>query len=141
MLAECPFCRSRALRTRNLGRKTGGSIGTLAGSVGGIAAVYRGGRIGATVGAIAGPPGTVIGGLAGAVMAGLFGGIAGASAGCALGELVDRKILDNHQCLRCGFRFSLPAGDSSPSLPVINYPLMPDDEDGNAHFDDQGDLI
>jgi hypothetical protein len=36
----------------------------------------------------------------------LVGALAGGSAGIALGEVVDNKILDNYQCLCCQFTFS-----------------------------------
>lgn len=106
MSISCPNCRSALIETRNLARKTGGLIGTVGGTVGGAASSLTGVEIGMTVGVVAGPPGMVVGGFLGALMGALFGGTACGLAGAQLGELVDRRILDNHRCLVCGHCFS-----------------------------------
>jgi uncharacterized protein YcfJ len=42
------------------------------------------------------------------VLAGCVGAVAGGIIGSKLGEFVDDNILDNYQCLRCGYTFSKP---------------------------------
>jgi hypothetical protein len=60
------------------------------------------------------------------VITGLIGGATGGSIGLTLGEFVDDNILDNHQCLDCGQRFSTKSNsstayDSSRALPEKIY--------------------
>ncbi|MBK7300229.1 MAG: hypothetical protein IPI79_07520 [Moraxellaceae bacterium] len=42
------------------------------------------------------------------VLAGCVGAVTGGIIGSKLGEFVDENILDNYQCLRCGYTFSKP---------------------------------
>jgi len=63
--------------------------------------------VGASLGIVGGPVGSAIGGLAGAIIGGLFGAAAGGAVGTRVGEAVDDHILDNYQCLACGYTFSL----------------------------------
>src|SRR5690606_2509851 len=75
----------------------------------GVSATLKGARIGTQVGWVAGPPGRFVGGLTGAIVGTLLWGVMGGKAGATLGEVVDEHMLDNHQCLRCGHRFSEPS--------------------------------
>jgi hypothetical protein len=95
MSISCPQCDSDRIRSKNIGRKAGGTIGTFAGAA-----------RGATMGAAAGPAGAIVGGIAGALMGGLFGGSAGGAIGSRIGKAVDDNILDNYQCRDCGHTFS-----------------------------------
>tara|TARA_R100001369_G_C3300181_1_gene165552 strand:+ start:219 stop:491 length:273 start_codon:yes stop_codon:yes gene_type:complete len=74
--------------------------------VGGALAAANGARFGVTLGLIVGPGGAVLGGLTGAMLGALSGGIAGCATGALLGDMVDESILDNFQCLECGYTFS-----------------------------------
>ncbi|WP_284898003.1 hypothetical protein [Burkholderia sp. lyk4-R2A-23] len=102
---SCPQCGSMHIETRNVGRKTGGTIGSVAGATSGFAMALSGAEAGAAVGAIGGPVGAVFGGLAGAVVAGLLGSAAGSVAGTAVGAVLDDNVFDNHRCLTCGHSF------------------------------------
>ncbi|MDN8037895.1 hypothetical protein [Burkholderia vietnamiensis] len=102
---SCPQCGSMHLETRNVGRKTGGTIGSVAGATSGFAMALSGAEAGAAVGAIGGPVGAVFGGLAGAVVAGLLGSAAGSVAGTAVGAVLDDNVFDNYRCLTCGHGF------------------------------------
>lgn len=102
MTIKCPICESPRIITRDYGRKTCGTIGTVAGAASGAAAAATGARLGATIGAIAGPAGSV----AGAIIGGLFGGVAGGTAGAEAGKLIDQHVLDNFECIACGHCFS-----------------------------------
>lgn len=106
MILQCPKCKSVHINVKNHARKAGGTIGAIAGTFGGLSAIGYGARTGATAGLLFGPLGPTIGGISGAVLAGLTGGAAGGSAGLALGELIDRKILNNLQCMSCHHSFS-----------------------------------
>jgi hypothetical protein len=52
--------------------------------------------------------GSVVGGLAGALFGGFIGGVLAVRQALNCGEFVDDNILDNYQCLRCGYTFSKP---------------------------------
>lgn len=106
MILQCPKCKSVHINVRNHARKVGGTIGAIAGTFGGLSAIGYGARTGATAGLLFGPFCSTIGGISGAILAGLTGGAAGGSAGLALGELIDRKILNNLQCMSCNHSFS-----------------------------------
>jgi len=109
MNPTCPNCNSSRIITRNRARKAAGLIGTVGGCVGGATGSLSGIEIGMTVGIVAGPPGMVFGGVLGALFGAVVGGTAGGLSGARLGELVDRRILDNYRCLACGHCFSLSA--------------------------------
>ncbi|MGS1052761.1 hypothetical protein ACVCIC_28775 [Burkholderia glumae] len=100
--ARCPHCDSTRIDTLDLGRRTGGTIGSVAGATGGFAMALSGAEAGAAVGAIGGPVGSILGGLAGAVIAGLLGGAAGGAAGSAVGAAIDDNLLPNYRCRSCG---------------------------------------
>ena len=100
MSLQCPKCQSERIDVRNNAKKAIGSIGTVIGCIGGVAAELKCARVG--------PIGTTVGGVTGAIIGGMFiGGIAGGTAGVALGEVVDENILDNYLCLDCEYTFSL----------------------------------
>jgi hypothetical protein len=107
MNLTCPQCQSDSIGTKNLAKKTGGTIGTVAGAASGAAGAMGGAEIGASAGLIAGPVGAIFGGIVGAILGGLFGGAAGGTVGARLGEVVDDTVLDNCHCLQCGYCFSL----------------------------------
>ena len=104
---RCPRCLSSRIDTRNLARKAGSTIGSVAGATGAMTAALAGAETGALVGSFAGPAGTVFGGLAGAAIAGLVGSAAGCAAGSVVGAAIDDNVLDNHLCLACGHAFSV----------------------------------
>jgi rubredoxin len=106
MTLKCPKCHSKRIETKNYAKKTGSTIGTVAGAARGAAGVVAGAEIGAAAGLIAGPVGATIGSIAGAIIGGLVGGAVGGAAGAMLGEVVDDNILNNYQCLACGYTFS-----------------------------------
>jgi hypothetical protein len=110
MSLQCPKCSSFQIGDRNHARKVAGTIGTVAGCVGGVTAVVHGAELGAIIGMALGPVGAALGGTVGALIGGfVVGGIAGGAAGAALGEVVDHTILDNEECLECGYTFSDPS--------------------------------
>ena len=103
---SCPCCKSRRLKKLNYGKRTGGTIGTIAGAIAGRTSLIGGAELGATVGLMSGPFGIVIGGFAGALMGVLVGGATGCTVGSKLGTVIDDRILDNFQCLDCKYTFS-----------------------------------
>ena len=105
MTSNCPKCHSDRIGTKNLGRKTGGVIGTVAGAASGAASILREAPTGWGVTSVALPTAAPFSTIASAVLAGLFGGAAGCAVGATLGEAVDEHILDNWQCLACGYTF------------------------------------
>ncbi len=105
-LLVCPLCKSDRIETGHVATKLGGTIGTIAGAGVSIASSISGARAGAAVGAIGGPLGIAVGGVAGAILAALASGAAGCTTGIALGQIVDRTVLDNHQCCDCGATFT-----------------------------------
>lgn len=106
MSLRCPNCHSKQIGFKNYGKKAGGAMGTAAGAFGGASGAMGGAKVGTTAGMIAGPVGAVLGGFAGALFGGLLGGAAGGATGSKCGEYVDDNILDNYQCLACGYSFS-----------------------------------
>jgi hypothetical protein len=108
MSIQCPQCGSHRITTRDIGRKAGGAIGTVAGGCTGMSSVLAGARIGTVVGIVAGPAGSTLGCLAGALIGGLIGAATVGVAGAKLGEVLDARVLDNHQCLQCDHVFSVP---------------------------------
>ena len=106
---HCPCCHSTHLVQRATARRVGGVLGAAAGTAGGIASAgagaATGARLGSLVGLIAGPLGAPISGLAGALLGGLIGGATGGLAGAQLGDVIDRKVLDNVECVACGHTF------------------------------------
>ena len=106
MTTECPHCQSTRITTRNVAKKAGGLIGTVGGTASGAAGAINGAKFGGIVGVAGGTAGIALGTLAGAIFGALVGGASGGMAGAKLGELVDDRVLDNHQCLDCGHSFS-----------------------------------
>jgi hypothetical protein len=108
MSIQCPKCGSTLITTRDLGRRTGGAIGTVAGGFTGFSGALTGGRLGMTAGFVAGPAGSAIGCLAGALIGGLVGAATVGVAGAKLGEVIDARVLDNLVCGHCEHVFSAP---------------------------------
>lgn len=109
MSVQCPRCYSMNIQTHNRAKHAGGVIGGVGGTASGIAGALSGAEVGGTVGVWAGPFGLALGTLAGALIGGLVGGATGGIAGAKLGEVVDARVLENHQCLDCGHHFSQSA--------------------------------
>jgi hypothetical protein len=107
MYTPCPSCNAGRVITKNIGKQTGGLIGAVGGAVSIGAGALSGAQTGAAVGVAAGPVGSVIGSIVGAIIGSLFGGAAGGIAGATLGQHVDEKVLNNYQCLNCGYSFSV----------------------------------
>lgn len=112
---NCPKCKSNEVEKRNheqLLQKTGGILlsaaGTTAGTVGGAAS---GASIGAAIGAVAGPLGVIMGGtigtFVGAISVGVTGGFIGHRFGKKAGEVVDKNVFLDYQCLKCKHRFKI----------------------------------
>ena len=114
MTISCPKCNSPHIKLRNIARRTGGTIGTVAGATSGVLAIKKGARIGSQAGLILGPIGSPIGAVCGAVITGLICAPTGGSVGLTLGEFVDDNILDNYQCHDCGQRFSTKSNSATP---------------------------
>lgn len=108
MTVQCPQCGSTSIRERNLGRRTGGALGSVAGGMTVFSGALAGGRLGMSVGVVAGPAGSAIGCLAGALIGGLAGAVAVGVAGAKLGEVLDARVLSNLECLHCEHVFSAP---------------------------------
>ena len=96
MYLQCPKCQSSQIGSINQGRKVAASIGSVAGGAEGAIKAMQ--TIRQLVPANA-PISTMI-------LAGCVGAVAGGIIGSKLGEFVDDNILDNYQCLRCGYTFS-----------------------------------
>lgn len=91
----CPRCHCPRIECRNIGRKAGSTLGTLAGVV-------------ASLSVLSGlPGGLLLAHAAGVLMKAMVSGASGCAVGAALGEVVDENILANHRCLRCGHCFSM----------------------------------
>lgn len=128
---QCPNCKSTNIHTRNIGKKAGGCVGTTTASVAGVNAALTAARVSslAPLGIIAGPGGLALSTLATAIFAGVSAGILGGSAGAALGQVVDKNILDNFECLRCGYRFSDDNDDSDAiALPTTDWRELIDED-------------
>ena len=118
----CPKCNSTRLGRRFVGRRTVASIGTIAGSLSGAVGALRGAQVGMSLGIIGGPPTMTIGALAGAALGAMVGGAFGCKIGADLGELVDQDVLNDCECLDCGFSFN------KQSLLCTKPTRRPDDE-------------
>lgn len=101
MSISCPQCGSTLIRQRNVGRRAGGAVGTVAGGLTGVSGALTGGRVGMTVGLIAGPTGSAVGCIAGALLGGLIGAVTIGVAGAKLGGVLDERVLENYECLHC----------------------------------------
>lgn len=55
MNLKCPKCECERIDTKDIARKTGGSVGTLAGATGGVLGALSGAEIGGSVGTLGGP--------------------------------------------------------------------------------------
>ncbi|MBP5997668.1 MAG: hypothetical protein KA535_06945 [Azonexus sp.] len=117
MSLNCPICRSQRIVTKDLAKKTCTFVGTVGGAASGAAGAVTGAEIGLALGALAGPIGRGVGGFAGALIGGLVGGATGCLAGARVGAAIDERVLDNLQCLDCGYSFS---ADGVDPLPPIN---------------------
>lgn len=106
MNLNCPKCHSTRIGAKNFGRKTGGVIGTVAGAASGMSDIVRRSPADWAKAPFALPPAAPFSTIASAILGGLFGGAAGCAVGATLGEAVDEHILDNWQCLACGYTFS-----------------------------------
>ncbi|WP_375140064.1 hypothetical protein [Pseudomonas sp. IPO3778] len=107
MLITCPNCHSTHVSTKDLGKKTGGTIGVIGGGTSGVAGAIKGAELGAAIGITGGPLGITLGGIAGAILGGLIGAGAGGMAGAAIGEQIDDRIFNNYHCAQCHYQFSL----------------------------------
>ena len=121
MYPVCPKCQSAAVETRNLARRTGGTIGLIGGAVGGIASALSGAETGTVIGCLAGPVGCMIGTVTGAIAGGLIGGTTGCLTGSRLGQLIDEHILANFRCLDCGHRFNEHGTSPDPEFGPIRF--------------------
>lgn len=108
MSIQCPKCGSKLITTRDVGRRAGGAIGTIAGGVTGWSGAVTGGRVGMSVGLVAGPMGSALGCVAGALIGGLVGAATGGVAGSKIGEVLDQRVLDNLECMQCEHVFRVP---------------------------------
>ncbi len=118
MSLNCPICRSQRVIAKDLARKTCTFVGTVGGAASGAAGAVTGAEIGVALGALAGPIGRGVGGFAGALIGGLVGGATGCLAGSRVGAAIDERVLDNLQCLDCGYSFSADCVDPLPPITV-----------------------
>jgi len=118
MSLNCPICRSQRIIAKDLAKKTCTFVGTVGGAASGAAGAVTGAEIGFALGAIAGPVGRGLGGFAGALIGSLVGGATGCLAGARVGAAIDERILDNLQCLDCGYSFSADCVDPLPPITV-----------------------
>lgn len=135
---KCPRCGSTHISNRELGKRSGATVGGLIGAAVGTAAVLRGAVVGAEFGAAAGPVGMAAGGLAGAIITGLFAGSAGCAVGSVAGGIADANFLDNRACLDCGHTFR---EDVDPTSIHVQFTAPPGEAsasqrpDGAPRFD------
>lgn len=108
-MIKCPKCESEKIDRRNHGTKVLGTVGFAAGGILGYLGKETGEKVGEKVGAAIGKrvlKSETVGEKAGSII----GGIAGAGTGMLLGEKlgneVDKKILNNYICLKCGYTFN-----------------------------------
>jgi hypothetical protein len=106
MMKKCPNCQSERIVTKDVAKKTCGFLGMVGGVASATTSTLSGAELGGTVGMPTGPAGAMLGAIAGALLGALVGGTTGGVAGAKLGEVIDDKILDNHQCLACDYVFS-----------------------------------
>jgi hypothetical protein len=131
MTLICPKCHSERIDTRNLARKAGGTLGTLAGATSGAAGLFQGARAGWAAASIIAPQGMAYTRIAGAIIGGIVGATTGCAIGVSLGELVDDNVLDNYCCLACDYTFS----QNRAKQPASSNPSF--GQNGMAHFSDQ----
>ena len=96
MTLSCPNCHSQQIDSKNQGRKTASTIGSVAGAADGASKMLN--HIHAII-PIKPSMGSV-------VLSGFIGAVAGGVIGSKFGEFVDDNILDNYLCLKCGYTFS-----------------------------------
>ena len=125
MSLNCPICRSQRIIAKDLAKKTCTFVGTVGGAASGAASAVTGAEIGAALGAFAGPIGRGVGAFAGALIGGLVGGATGGLAGARVGAAIDERVLDNLQCLDCGYSFGADCVDPLPPFTVsISTPAV-----------------
>lgn len=165
MTLKCPHCGAEVVRHRNLARKLGGAIGSIAGAASGASGILAAARIGMVVAAPTGPYGALMSAIAAATLRSIVGATIGCEVGAALGELIDEHILDNDACRQCGMKFRATMGRASfvsafSSSPSWRYPRRgaqgldegldedgdaddnddPEDSSGTGHFGGPGGL-
>jgi hypothetical protein len=118
MSLNCPICRSQRIIAKDLAKKTCTFVGMVGGAATGAAGAVTGAKIGFALGAIAGPIGRGVGGFAGALIGSLAGGATGGLAGARVGAAIDDRLLDNLQCLDCGYSFGADCADPLPPFTV-----------------------
>ncbi|EWH09034.1 hypothetical protein DS2_14709 [Catenovulum agarivorans DS-2] len=99
---ECPKCKSKNTVELNYAKRVAGGICMASSFVASLRTAFTGAQVGMRVGFIAGPVGVPTGAVIGAIA----GGLAGYKLGAKFGEVIDQNILDNCQCLACGYKFS-----------------------------------
>lgn len=102
-LPSCPKCGSQNTQPRELARRTGCAFGTVAGVAAGVMTAI----VTADIPAV--PLARALGIVSVAIIGGMAAGSAGSTTGAALGEIVDRNILNNCTCISCGKHFRLAA--------------------------------
>ena len=101
----CPKCGSARIQTKNYGKKVGGTVGTCAGLGASLSGASTGASVGGALGLTLLPESTSLNGIASALLGAFAGAVLGCAAGAALGEVIDEKVLDNHECLDCQHSF------------------------------------
>lgn len=103
MNQQCPCCKSDSIVTKDEAKKTFGLLGMLGGAASALSTAYAGAEMGSMLGlVVAGPRAEGACAITGAILGAATGCIAGAK----LGEAIDATVLDNYQCLNCGYEFS-----------------------------------
>lgn len=101
MSIECPLCLSPRTRQRHRGKQLGAAIGAIIGALPALA--FSPAKV---AGLLMPTTGSSV-----FATAGIARSLAGAAAGAAIGETIDRQFLDTHLCLSCGNTFRTPNTD------------------------------
>jgi hypothetical protein len=107
-MVRCPNCHSDRVDKINLAKKSCGFLGMLGGAA--TSTPLNNVELPVTLDTIPVPV-TPVTSLAQAILNTLFRSAVGGIAGAKLGEVIDERILDNHQCLSCNYVFSSSSTD------------------------------
>lgn len=102
---QCPQCHSSKTVLRNRATRIGAALGAAAGASSSISAAAKGVHLGVSLSPPIGTPQMPINGLTAAIFAALTGAAIGSVTGARLGRALDKLVLNNYQCLSCGFTF------------------------------------